>query len=180
MNLQRKVIGAHAYFFLDGAAYTVPDNGTADRTHKPGAADPKWIDLGEGDHAIAPNSKEEEFMAPSPGMRVLKDIITTARGLKIKSKLMEMQNLSYQMLLGTAELPTSPTAGGQYNPLEGNHRVKGWLKLQQYGEDNQILNTLDVYVSGKISGDVGFGDKPVDVDIEWDVLFSTLNTGTLA
>jgi hypothetical protein len=181
MNLARKVIGAHAFFFLDGAAFTVPANGTASRTAKPGATDTGWIDLGEGDHAISPNSKETEFMAPSPGVRQLKDIITTARGLKIKSKLMEMQNLSYQMLLATLVLPTSGNnvAGGQYNPLEAEHRVKGWLKLQQYDERNVLINTLDVYVSGKVASDVAFGDQPVDIDIEWDVLFSTLNTGTL-
>lgn len=179
MNLKRQAIGAHAFFFLDATAFTIPAAGTASRTAKPGATDPKWIDLGEGDHGISPNSKESEFWAPSPGMRALKDIVTTARGLKIKSKLFELQNLSFQMLLGTTTLPSTPLAGGQYNPLEGDHRVKGWLKLQQYGPDNALLNTLDVYVSGKISGDVQFGENVVDVDIEWDVLFSTLNTGTL-
>jgi hypothetical protein len=180
MILQRKVIGAHAFAFLDGVAFTLPSAGTASRTAKPGATDTGWIDLGEGDHSIEPNSKESEFMAPAPGMRVLKDVITTSRGLKIKSKLMEMQNLTYRMLLGTLTLPVSPTAGGQYNPLEGNHRLKAWLKLQQYGEDNVLLNVLDVYCSGKISGAIAFGDSAVDVDIEWDVLFSTLNTGTLS
>lgn len=182
MNLKRQAIGAHAFFFLDATAFTLPAAGTASRTAKPGATDPKWIDLGEGDHAISPNSKESEFWTPSPGMRTLKDVITTARGLKIKSKLFEVQNLSFQLLLGTLPLPTSGNnvAGGQYNPLEGDHRVKGWLKLQQYGPDNALLNTLDVYVTGKIPGDVQFGEALVDLDVEWDVLFSTLNTGTLA
>lgn len=179
-TLARKVIGAHAFFARDGVAFLLPAPGTISRTSKPGATDTKWIDLGEGDWNISPNSKEVEFMAPAPGARVLKDIITTGRGLKLKGKLMELQNLSFQMMFGTLDLPNSPTAGGQYNPLEGEHRIKGWLKLQQYGQDNAIINVLDVYVSMKISTDVQMGENAVDVEIEADVLFSIYNTGTLS
>ena len=178
-TLARKVIGAHAFFARDGVAFILPAPGTISRTAKPGATDTKWIDLGEGDFTLSPTSKESEFMAPAPGVRILKDIITTARGLKLKGKLFEMQNLTWQMILATLDLPTSPTAGGQYNPLEGEHRIKGWLKLQQYDQSNTLQNTVDVFVSMKVSSDVAFGEAAVDVEIEADVLFSTLNTGTL-
>ncbi|MDP2136363.1 MAG: hypothetical protein Q8J74_00780, partial [Candidatus Didemnitutus sp.] len=103
-----------------------------------------------------------------------------ARGLTMKGKLFEIQNLIWQMLFGTLDLAASPAAGGQYNPLEGEHTIKGWLKLQQYGQDNAIINTGDLYVSMKISSDVAMGENAVDVDVEAKVLFSTLNTGTLA
>ncbi|SRR5258708_1746722 len=179
-TLARKVIGAHAFFFRDNTAFTVPGAGTASRIAKPGATDPKWLDLGEGDFNLSPNSKEVEFMAPAPGARLLKDIITTARGLKLKGKLFEIQNLSWQMIFATLDLPSSPTAGGQYNPLEGEHRIKGWLKLQQYGQDNALINVVDLYVSMKISADLVLGENAVDVEVEVDVLFSTLNTGTLS
>ena len=180
-TLARKVLGAHAFFFKDGGAFTLPAPGTASRTAKPGATDPVWLDLGEGDWTMSPQSKEVEFYAPAPGARVLKDIITTHRGMKLKGKMFEMQNLTWQMIFAAlSTLPASPTAGGQYNPLAGTHRVKGWLKLQQYGEDNNIVNTVDVFVAMKIASDVAMGDAPVDVEVEADVLFSTLNTGTLA
>jgi hypothetical protein len=179
-TLARKVIGAHAFFARDGVAFLLPAPGTISRTAKPGPTDTKWIDLGEGDWTPSPNSKTVDFMAPAPGARVLKDKITTARGLKYKGKLFEIQNLSWQLIMGSLDLPTSPTAGGQYNPLEGEHNIKGWLKLQQYGQDNSIINVVDVYVAMQISGDVAMGENPVDIDVEADVLYSTLNTGTLS
>lgn len=175
----RTLIGAHGFFFPDGAAFTVPSSGTASRTAKPGSADAAWFDVGVSDWAFAPNNKVEDFMAPSPGARVLYDRITTSKGLKLKGKWMEMSNLVYQMLLGTLTLPNSPTAGGQYNPLEGDPVVRGWLQIQQYNQANTLVNTMDVFVAMTIPGDIAFDDKLVDVQVEADVLFSTLNTGTI-
>ncbi len=177
MNTQRIVIGAHGFFCRNGDAFLLPAPGTISRTSKPGATDLKWLDLGEADHVISPNSSEVEFYAPAPGARMLKDIITTKRGLKIKSKFFEVSNLIFQMMWGSLNAPDSG-AIGQYNPLEAEHRVKGWLKLQQYKQDHALFNIVDVYVSGKLTGDVAGGDAPVDFDVEWDVLYSTLNTGT--
>ncbi len=176
----RTVIGAHAFGFTDGAAFTVPGAGTSSRTAKPGAADPAWFDFGVSDWKIKTNNKIEEFNAPSPGARVLYDLITVSKGMTLSGKLMEMSNLVYQMLLGTLTLPTSPTAGGQYNPLEGDPVVRMWLQLQQYNQANSLINTMDVFVGMTIPGDIAFDDKLIDVDVEAKVLFSTLNTGTLA
>ena len=179
MDKKRKVIGTHAFFFKDGGAFTVPDAGTAGRAAKPGAADPLWFDLGISDWKKSPNNKIEDFMAPSPGMRQLYDRITTARGLTCKGKIMELSNVIFRMLLGLDAAFPMTGAGGQYNPLEGDPVVRGWLQLQQYDETNTLFNTVDYFVAMEIPGDVEFGDKPVDVDVEARVLFSTLNTGTL-
>ncbi len=179
MITKRTVIGAHAFFFRDGLAFTIPAAGTCGRSSKPGPTDTGWLDLGVSDWGIATDNKSEPFMAPSPGARVLYDKITTSKGIKLKGKLMEMSNLIFQMLLGTLALPNSPTAGGQYNPMEGDPLVRGWIKLQQYGIDNALINTMDVYVAMSIQGDLKFDDKPIDADVEAEVLFSTLNTGTL-
>lgn len=175
----RTIIGAHGFFFPDGAAFTVPANGTSSRTAKPGAADPAWFDVGVSDWKFKPNNKVEEFKAPAPGARVLWDLITVEKGLTLTGKWMEMSNLVYQMLLGTLTLPNSPIAGGQYNPLEGDPVVRGWLQLQQYNQANALINTMDVFVGMTIPGDIAFDDKLVDVEVEAKVLFSTLNTGTL-
>ncbi|PTX95767.1 hypothetical protein [Opitutus sp. ER46] len=176
----RTVIGAHGFFFPDGTAFTIPAAGTCGRQAKPGAADPKWFDLGISDYGFKPNNKVEEVKAAAPGARVLWDLITVEKGLTITAKIMELSNLVYQMLLGTNTLPDSPTAGGQYNPLEGDPVVRGWLQVQQYNQANVLINTLDVFVAMQIPGDVKFDDKLVDVDVEMKVLFSTLNTGTLS
>ena len=120
-----------------------------------------------------------DFLAPAPGCRVLWDKVVTSKGLKLKGTLMEMQNFEWQLLLSTLALPKSPAAGGQYNPLEGEPLIRGWLQLQQYNQANELINTMDVFVAMTVPGDVAFGPNPVDVAVECDVLFSTLNTGQL-
>jgi hypothetical protein len=180
MNTARTVIGAQAYLFPAGLAFTVPATGTAGRNSKPGAADTGWINAGVSDWTFVNTGKLTDFMAPAPGARVLYDKIVTSKGLKLKGKLMEMQNLTWQLLLSTLTLPNSPTAGGQYNPLEGDPVIRTWLQLQQYNQANALINTMDVFVAMTLPGDVQFGENPVDVDVEADVLFSTLNTGQLA
>ncbi len=179
MNKARTVIGTHAFFFPDGAAFTIPAAGTAGRAAKPGAADPAWFDLGVSDWTAAPQNKFSDFMAPAPGARVLYDRIATAKGLKLKGKMMEMSNPTFRLLLSTLNLPLTGV-GGQYNPLEGDPVLRGWLQLQQYNQANSLINTVDVFVALTVPGDVEFGENPVDVNVEADVLFSTLNTGTLA
>ncbi len=124
--------------------------------------------------------KVSDFMAPSPGARQLYDKVVVSKGLKLKGTLMELSNLVWQVLLSSGTLPTSPTAGGAFNPLAGDPLVRGWLKLQQYDQANTLINTMDLFVVLTIPGDVKFGDKEVDVAVEADALYSTLNTGTLA
>ena len=179
MNTERLVIGAQAFFFRNATAFTVPEAGTAGRTAKPGAADPKWINLGVSNWKFRNTGETQDFFAPAPGVRVLWDKITTKKGLKLSATLMELQNLTYQLLLSTDHLPDAGTAGGQFNPMEGEPVVRGWLQLQQYDQHNVLVNTMDVFVAMNIPGDVDFGEGPVDVDVECDVLFSTLNTGNL-
>lgn len=179
MNKKRSVIGSHAFLFLDGSAFTLPNpGGTVGRAAKPGATDPAWIDAGVSKWKIGNTGKTEEFFAPVPGSYQLYDEIVVSKGITLKGTLMEMTNLIWQMLLSTATLPATG-AGGQFNPNEGSPVVKAWVKLQNYDQDNALINTMDVYVSMKIPGDVEFGDKPVDVDVEAKVLWSPYNTGTL-
>ncbi|MES2692787.1 MAG: hypothetical protein V4773_04885 [Verrucomicrobiota bacterium] len=180
MNKARTVIGTHAFFFPDGVAFTVPSSGTTSRTAKPGAADTAWLDLGVADWSATPQNKTVDFMAPAPGARVLYDKVTTAKGLKLKGTIMELSNITWKLLLGAAAAFPVTGAGGQYNPLEGDPVIRGWLQLQQYNQFNALINTVDVFVALTVPGDVEFGENPVDVSVEADVLFSTLNTGTLA
>ena len=70
------------------------------------------------------------------------------------------------------------SASTQYNPLEGATK-KGWLKLQQYNQTDAQVNTMDVYVQIKVSGEISFADNLVTAQFEARVLHSILNTGTL-
>ncbi|MDR1284226.1 MAG: hypothetical protein LBK99_25920 [Opitutaceae bacterium] len=181
MQQERIMIGAHGYFSPAGTAFTLPaPGGIAGRDAKPGHDDPAaWLYTGIADWNLSSTSTTTEFKAPAPGMRVLHDKLTTTTGLKLKGKLMEMSNVVWQMLMSAPTLPASPAPGGQYNPLKGDAVVRGWLKLQQYNQRNELVHTLDVFVAMNIPGDVTFGENYVDVDVEADALWSNLNTGTL-
>ena len=179
MIINRTIVGAHVRLFPDGLANTLPTVSTASRINLPGPTDPAWLDVGVSDWDITNASKTEDFMAPSPGARVLYDEITVSRALTIKGKLMQLQNLVYQMLLGTGTLPESPTAGGAYVPLAGEATIRTWVELKQYNQANSLLNTFYGFMSMRIPSDVKFDDKPVDVAVEAKLLYSTLNGGTL-
>lgn len=177
MNTNSVVLGNHAFFFRDGAAYTVPSAGTAGRSSKPGAADTGWIDLGIISSVSLQHERDEkEVFAPSPGTLRLYDIVETKRQLTLKLKCDQLSPLMFEAMWGTLALTSAST---QYNPLEGTIK-KGWIKLQQYGADDALVNTVDVFVALKISGEVAFGDNLVSAEFEARVLHSTLNTGSLS
>jgi hypothetical protein len=170
------IVGNHAFFFRDGDAFTVPSSGTAARAAKPGAADAGWIDFGIiSSLGVTPSKDAKEVYAPTPGQLRLYDVIETKRKLDIKFDTEEMSSLAFEILFGTLPLTGSST---QYNPLEGVTK-KGWLKIQQYGQDDALINTLDVYVHLHVTGEVKFDDNIVKAPFEANVLHSTLNTGTL-
>jgi hypothetical protein len=177
MTTDRIILGSHAFFFRDGSAYTVPGAGTASRTAKPGAADTGWIDLGILNEVTVQHQREErEIFAPTPGVLRLYDVKETKRQLLINLQTMDMSPLAFELMWGTLALTNAST---QFNPLEGATK-KGWLKLQQYGDNDALFVTVDVFVQLKISGEVTIGDNIVSAEYEARVLHSTLNTGTLA
>lgn len=173
------VVGSHAFFFPAGSAFTLPANGVSSRTAKPGSTDTGWINLGVSEWTKQNTGTTADIKAPAPGIRVLWKKVPTSRGLKLKGKLKEMQNLVWKLLLSTAPLPQSPDAGGQYNPMGGDPLVEGWLQIQQYNQYNQLVNTMDVFVAMTLPGDVSFGEAPLEVDVECDCYWSALNTGSL-
>lgn len=170
-----KTLAGHAYFFREGAAYTVPEAGTASRTAKPNATDPKWLDFGNVSLKPKNSTEVDEIMGGAPGKRVLMDVVETSAKMSIEIKCKELSNIIFELLFGAESLE----AGGQYNPLEGGE-VKGWLKFQQYDQKNALINTVDVYVYLKRPSDLDEGEKTVSATIEALVLWSSLNTGNLA
>ena len=179
MNTERLALGTHSYFFPEGKAFTSPSAGTASRTAKPDGDETTWLNVGPGNWVKSPNNTIVDYHQPAPGARVLYDRIATKKGLILKGKWMEMSNLVYKMLHGCASDFPLTGAGGQFNPLEGDVIIRGWLQQQHYDHKNVLLSTEDYYVAMNIPGDVDFGENLVDVDVEAHVLFSTLNTGSL-
>lgn len=185
MIQQTEILGAHAWFFRDGAPFTVPDpGGNASRTVKPGAADPAYVDLGIVDIGLSPQMEEKEIWRAAPAVKELEDVIPFKRGMTIKIKKQELSNLDWELIYGCLAFNlTSGQAMGQFNPLELQAAsVKGWLKYQYYGrqsprDGNTPLITAEHFVTLKYDGDFEPGDEPVEPQLIARQLRSPLNTG---
>lgn len=176
MNTGPVIAGNHLYWFAEGVAYTSPSSGTCGRESKPGAADTGWIYLGVvADISLSNASEDKEIFKPTPGIKRRYDVVQTKRSITIKANLEELGPTAFELIFGTLRLTSAST---QYNPLEGGVK-RGWLKLQQYDQSDTIINTVDMFSFAKISGDVSFGDDLVKPQLEFSILHSTLNTGTL-
>jgi hypothetical protein len=180
MNQKRIVVGSQSTFFPENNAFTVPAAGVCSSSSKPGATDPAYIALGSCKWSKSAATKTETYMAAAPGAYVAQDEVVLARGLTLKTKIELQSNLAYQLALATAAMPVSPAAGGVYNPLAGSPVVRGWLHIQEYDQNNVLLNTVDYWVALKATGDTNNDDKAAETPIEAIVLFSTLNVGTLS
>lgn len=187
MITRRRTIGAHAFFFPEGAIITPEDSGPpvvpavlAGRGNKPIDGHASWVDLGIGDWTLEATGTFETLMAPQPGMRVAYDEIQTSGGITLTGTLKEMSNLMMGLVLGAAAVAASPAAGGAYVPLAGKQKVNGWLKLDQYDQDNVLVNEIRVYVSLRPTGALPNSDAPVDIPATAILLYSAGNTGDLA
>src|ERR1700692_1120477 len=99
MNTGSVIIGNHASFFHDAAAFTIPSAGTAGRASKPGATDPVWVDLGIlSDIGVTHARDEREIYAPTPGQLRLYDVIETKRKMSFKMACEEMSPLAFELL----------------------------------------------------------------------------------
>lgn len=185
MIQQSEILGAHAWFYRDGLAITAPGAAVSSRTAKPGAADPLWHDLGVVDVGLSIKMEEKEIWRPAPAVKELEDVIPFKRGLDLKIKKQELNNLDFELVFGALALPESPTAGGQFNPLELQAAsVKGWIKLEYFGRQsgragNNPMLTADLYCVLKYDGDFEPGDGPIEPQLLARVLRSALNTGSL-
>lgn len=176
MTTAARILGSHAYFFMEGASYTVPSAGTASASAKPGSADTGWTSLGIISAAsIARSGDVKEVWAPLPGTLRLKDVIEIKPDITLKLTARELSPLALQTLFRTAALTAAST---QFNPLEGA-TLKGWIKLQQYDQSETLTLTLDVWVHLTIDGEVSMGEDISEVAFSARVLHSTLNTASI-
>jgi len=97
-------IAAHARFFRAGDSFTVPSNGTASASARPGSADTGWLDLGviETWEIMITDEEEKIIWAPSPGRLLKKDIITTKQALQIKLTANELTPQAVELFFRTA------------------------------------------------------------------------------
>ncbi len=185
MNIARKVIGTKNLFFREGAAVSVPAAGTgsvagpASATNKPDVTDPLYQNIGPVKFTVSQTGKTEDYMSPSPGAYTLEDEIPLSRGQTLKGKLEKVSNLSMALRDSASAIP-STGVGGVYNPLSSAPNIRGWLHIEEYDQNDVLVNTIERWVSMRASGDTNLDDKASETPIEAKVLQSTLNVGNLS
>lgn len=178
MTTKPRIIGNHVFFIRDGAEFTSPGEGTVSRSSKPDQNEAGWLDFGIVNNFEAdPQMDEKEIYAPTPGQLRLYDVLQTKRKLNLKWECEELQKMSVELAFGAAAVE----GGGaiNYNPLAGDV-VKGWIRVQQYDQNDTLVNTVEVYVRLKLASALNFNDDVVKTSMEATTLHSTLNQGTLA
>ncbi len=175
------LVGTHAYFWQDGQSFTSPTSGTTSRTAHADAADVGWTDryLGIIGACRIQSARGEAIVifAPSPGRLRLYDVLPSKSDIILTYTLQQLSPLCIQLLFGTAPLDKT---SAQWNPTEGPGRVHGWIKHQQYDQNDVLRTVADLYCSVSIPEDATFDPAALtEVSIEARLLTSNLNTGSL-
>ena len=122
------------------------------------------------------NVDVKKIYGPAPGRLRLKRVKVSKQELMHTFTIQKMSSLMFELMFMTG--PLTGSAAEQYNPNEGKE-VIGWLKIQQYDDDDNLLNTQDSWVYLAISGGTTFGEDIVQPKVQAIVLHSTLNTGQI-
>ncbi len=140
--------------------------------------DAGWAEFGKVDKLSVTHDKDEkEVYAPSPSRLELDDVLINKRKTTIKFDTQELGDLSFELAFGCKP---ADAVTGQYNPGSGDV-VKGWLHVEQFGADSDVVpvNVVDIYSYLSLSGDLTFDDNVIKTSVQALRLRSTLNTGAL-
>lgn len=178
MITEPRVLGAHLYFFRNGADFTVPSAGTCSSTAKPGAEDSGWVDLGAlKDVSVEKKSTKIELFRASPGQLRRYKVMETKKSIDITFTCQDLSDLALEATFGAAALAAGDT---QFNPLEGAE-IEGWLKGQIYDQEDDQWVVVDLWVCLVADGAVSLNSSdgnPNEIKLIAHGLHSSLNTGT--
>ncbi len=174
-------LGCHAFFWREGDDYTLLAPGVAGKDSKPDATDPDWVNRSLGviesfDDSIT-DEEEKKLYQPAPGHLVIQAVITTKQGMMFKMTSNEVTPLALEAFYRTSQKLDLTSA--QFNPLSAVPR-KGWLKLQRYDHDDNLVIVLDGWVRLKVTGGMKSGDGNILMpEFEAYLLYSQYNTAAL-
>ena len=186
MISQPRIIGNHVFFFRDGGIITVPAAdgsaaGASTPTNKPDATDPLYVELAKIEKLVGKHQKDEKIVwTPSPAILVPVDVLINKRQITLDFDSGDLSALSFELLFGFTPTNIGVGGTGQYNQNTEN-AVKGWLHVEQYGQDSNVtpVNVVDQYSYLSLSGDLTFDDNIVKTGFSAMLLTSPKNTGKL-
>jgi len=172
------IIGAHAYFALEGA---VIDGTTVSATAKPDA-DPiaNWSSFGvieENDINVSYEGETKHY-APTPG--AYKHRRSTYESIEVSGALVcqDMDAFVLSLAMGAKQ---ADAATGDYVPGSQTEAQRGWLKLQHYAADTEeLVNLMDIWCEFKVGGGIKFSKAVTKPSVDFMMLQSPLNVGNFA
>lgn len=175
MNTSPRIVASHIFLAREGASFSLPAPGTVGRESKPGPTDSVWFKVGVvEDLEVTPTTDQKEVMAPAPGRRVRYDVRESGVKVDLKWTCQELSPLVYELLFRSSPLGPSST---QFNPgTSGPKRF--WLQVQQYDDTDAFVCAAELFGVLTVNG-TSFGEEIVRAQMEFKMIQSTLNTGTL-
>jgi hypothetical protein len=163
----------YAFFAARGASI---DAVTVAREAKPDVSpEANWTDLGiVRSFSVADNSTTEVVQKGVPGHVVDYDVIKTADSRTFTLEMVEFNAVAVQAMFNSAVISTTFVPGGS-----GRH-VQGWVKIQQYNQDDELVIAFDVWADITLpSAEIPLGGL-ASYSLDIRQLYSTLNTGNLS
>ena len=178
LHIRDQIIGNQLFFVREGVTV---DSVTVSAAVKPDT-DPttNWITIGTAEKVQVKQEVERlRLMSPQPGAYGLKKTLTRSKGLTLTCTIQELSELFYEMLFLAQGGAAGAGLTADYVPLSGDGIVRGWLKVQQYDQDNVLRNVVDLWVE-LTTDDITFDDNLAKWPLKAAVLKNALNTGTLS
>lgn len=175
-DLKSYALGSHAWFYPEGKAFTSPTAGTCAVDALPDKDETTWASLFLGDCEEWADKKtvdSEDVFKPNPGVLVRKDIVTHFQSLDIELTTNSLRRIAMQIMYGSAVELT--TGVGQFTPL-ASPPPNGWLKIQRYTQENELVFAADLWVRLDVTDTASGNKKLVKPKFSAKLLASDLNT----
>lgn len=188
MQTDARILNAHAFFAPTGFAYTSPTSGTVGRDDKPatdaenGSSLAAWFDLGILE-SVTENISSAGIVPIKKvinGRKVLYKELSHGNEKQFTLMCKELHALAFQLLKGADTLDlTAATTDIQYNPLEGDVLVEGWLKIQYEDTLGNNVDVCDQYGAIRFEGDYSINGENTDYTLVHKIWYSQYNSGEL-
>lgn len=173
-NLVQRILNAHVSFARAGVTLNSTASGAS---AKPGISPSAWPYLGQpGQANIEPQQTFTDVIKACPGRRRLVDRKMSFNGTDIVMTFDEIQKLTFEMFYGASGAITD-----DYVPLAGTTPFKTWLKFQTYDENDNLIDTSDLWCHVQPDGALSLGGEALTTfSLRATVLASAYNSGTLS
>lgn len=167
------VLTTHLFFARRGDSI---DSVTVAREAKPDVSpESNWTDLGiVATYNVEDTGTTEDILKGNPGVVSLYDVLKLTDGRTVTCEMVEMNALAVQALYNSGNITTT------FVPGSAGRHLQGWLKVQQYNQDNELVVAMDIWADIQLTSlSSGLGQR-TGYTLAFRQLYSTLNTGNLS